>query len=66
MKKNASTVLIYSSSNKSKEDDEFQIKIDSRINLPLLQITNGIINDHIDFLNFVTKDKGYGEKFRTY
>ena len=66
MIKRSNTVSIHSSTNKSMEDDEFQIKIDSKINLPLLQIANGVIQNHIDFLNFVTKNKGHSEKFTTY
>ena len=66
MKNKSNTVSIYPSTNKSIEDDEFQIKIDSKINLPLLQIANAFIQNHIDFLNFVTKNKGHGEKFTTY
>ena len=66
MKKSSSTVSIHPSTRKSMEDDELQIKTDSRINLPLLKIANGEIQNYIDFLNFVTKDEGYGEKFTTY
>ena len=36
MNKNSSTVSIHPSTNKSLEDDAFQMKTDSRINLPLL------------------------------
>ena len=66
MKKSASTVSIHPSTKISKEDNEFQIKIDNIINLPLLQIANGTIQNHTDFSNFVRKDKGYGEYFTTY
>ena len=63
MKKCSSTVSIHPSTNKSKEDDKFQIKIDSRINLYILQIANDAIQSHIDFSNFDTKDEGYDKNF---
>ena len=65
IKTSSSTVSIYASNNKSKEGDEFQNKTGNRINLPLLQIVNDAIQNHMDFSNFVTKDEGYGEKFTT-
>ena len=66
VKKSSSTVSFHSSTNKLKEDNEFQIKTNSRIDLPLLQIASDAIQNNMDFSNFVTKDKSYGEKFTTY
>ena len=63
MKKSSSTVLIHPSTNKSKEEDKVQIKIDNIINLSLLQIANDAIQNNFDFSNFDTKDEGYDENF---
>ena len=66
MKKSSSTVSIHPSTKKSKKDDEFQTKTDSRIDLPLLQIVNGASQSCMDFSNFVIEDKDYGTYFSTY
>ena len=43
--------------------DEFKIK-NNRTKLTLLKIAKGEIENYIDVSNKVTKDEGYGEKFR--
>ena len=66
MKKSSSTVSIHPSTKKSKKDDEFQTKTDSRIDLPLLQIVNGTSQSCMDLSNFVIEDKDDGTYFSTY
>ena len=60
----SSIVSIHPSTNIIKPD-EFQIKIEKRSKLPLLQIGNSETQNRIDFSEFINNGEGYGQNFRT-
>ena len=57
--------MIHLSTNINVRDD-FKMKTDKGIGLPLLQIAKDEFDNHIGLSNKVTKDKGYGETFKIY
>ena len=60
----SSIVSIHPSTNIIKPD-EFQIKIEKRSKLPLLQIGNSETQNRIDFSEFINNGEGYSQNFRT-